>query len=186
MLCSVTQFCLTLQNPMMNCSLPGSSVHGVSQARMLAWVPISLSINPRVTGRVTLYCSARIHTRINKGKRYMGWNSQETRLRFPMCFQGKLHEDDVSLPCTTWDSTRGVVVQSRSHVRLFVTPWTAVFQASLSFTISQSLLKLTSTESVMPSSHLIFCCPLLLQPSVFPSIRVFSNESALCMRWPKY
>ena len=57
MLCSVTQFCLTLQNPMMNCSLPGSSVHGVSQARMLEWVPISLSINPRVTGRVTLYCS---------------------------------------------------------------------------------------------------------------------------------
>ena len=88
MLCSVTQFCLTLQNPMMTCSLPGSSVHGVSQARMLEWVPISLSINPRVTGRVTLYCSARIHTRISKGKRYMGWNSQETRLDSPCVSKG--------------------------------------------------------------------------------------------------
>ena len=66
-LCSVTRFCLTLQNPM-NCSLPGSSVRGVSQARMLEWVPISFSITPRVTPRVTLYCSARIHARISKGK----------------------------------------------------------------------------------------------------------------------
>ena len=67
-----------------------------------------------------------------------------------------------------------------------VTPWTAAHQASLSFTISQSLLKLMSIESVIPSNHLILCCPLLLLPSIFPSIRVFSNESALCIRWPKY
>ena len=68
----------------------------------------------------------------------------------------------------------------------FVTPWTAPPQASLSFTISWSLLKLMSTESVMPSNHLILCCPLLLLPSIFPSISVFSNESVLPIRWPKY
>ena len=77
-------------------------------------------------------------------------------------------------------------VQSLSHVRLFATPWTAVCQASLSITNSQSLPKLMSIESVMPPSHLILCHPLLLLPSIFPSIRVFSNESALCIRWPKY
>ena len=78
-----------------------------------------------------------------------------------------------------------VVVQPLSHARLLVTPWTAALQASLSFTISRSLLKLMSIESVMPSSHLILCRLLLLLPSIFPNIRVFSNESALCIRWPK-
>ena len=77
-------------------------------------------------------------------------------------------------------------VQSLSHVQLFATPWTAACQASLSITISQSLSKLMSMELVMPSSHLILCRPLLLPPSIFPSIRVFSNESALRIRWPKY
>ena len=77
-------------------------------------------------------------------------------------------------------------VQSLSLVRLFVTPWTAARQASLSITKSQSLLKLTSIESVMPSNHLILCHPLLFMPSMFPSIRVFSNESVLRIRWPKY
>ena len=77
-------------------------------------------------------------------------------------------------------------VQSLSHVWLFLTPWTAARQASLFITNSRSLLKLMSIESVMPSNHLILCCPLLLLPSIFPSIRVFSNESALCIRWPKY
>ena len=76
-------------------------------------------------------------------------------------------------------------VQSLSHVQLFATSWTTAHQASLSFTISQSLLKLTCIESVMPSNHFILCHPLLL-PSVFPSIRVFFNESALRIRWPKY
>ena len=76
-------------------------------------------------------------------------------------------------------------VQSLSHVRLFATPWTTARQAFLSITSSWSLLKLMSIESVMPSTHLIFCHPLLL-PSIFPSIRVFSNESALHIRWPKY
>ena len=76
-------------------------------------------------------------------------------------------------------------IQLLSHVRLFVTPGTAAYQASLSITNSHSLPKLMSIELVMPSKHLILCCPLLL-PSIFPSIRVFSNESALHMRWPKY
>ena len=67
-----------------------------------------------------------------------------------------------------------------------VTPWTEAHQASLPITNSRSLLKLMSIESMMPSNHLILCCPLLLPPSILPSIRVFSNESALCMRWPKY
>ena len=78
-----------------------------------------------------------------------------------------------------------IVIQLLSHVCLVVTPWTAVRQASLSLPISWSLLKLLSIELVMPSNHLILCCPLLL-PSVFPSIRVFANESALHIRWPKY
>ena len=77
-------------------------------------------------------------------------------------------------------------VLSLSCFQLFVTPWTAARQASLSTTNSQSLLKLMSIESVMPSNHLILCRPLLLLSSIFPSIRVFSNESVLCIRWPKY
>ena len=77
-------------------------------------------------------------------------------------------------------------VQSLSRVWLSVTPWTAARQASLSITNSRSLLKLTSIESMMPSNHLIPCRPLLLLPSIFPSIRVFSNESSLCIGWPKY
>ena len=79
-----------------------------------------------------------------------------------------------------------LVLSHFSCVRLSVTPWTAARQASLSFTISQSLFRLMSIESVMPSNHLILCHPLLLPPSVFPSIRVFSNESVLRIRWPKY
>ena len=78
-------------------------------------------------------------------------------------------------------------VQSLSHVELFVTtPWTVAHQASLSITNSWSLLKLMSIESVMPSNHLILCCPLLLLPSIYPSIRVFTSESVLPIGWPKY
>ena len=105
----------------MDYSLPGSSVHGIFQARVLEWVAISFSS-----------------------------------------------------------------VQSLSHVQLFVTPWTAAHQASLSIANSRSLLKLMSIESVMPSNHLFLCRPLLLLPSIFSSIRVFFNESCLCIRWPKY
>ena len=85
------------------------------------------------------------------------------------------------LPCVQLSS-----FLSLSHVQLFATPWTAALQASLSITNSQSLPKLMSIESVMPSNHVILCRPLLLRPSIFSSIRVFSNESALRIRWPNY
>ena len=98
--------------------------------------------------------------------------------------------------CFLWDSYSLLVclyvlwtfssVQSHSCVRLFATPWTEARQASLSITTSQSLLKLMSIESMMPSSHLILCHPLLFLPSILPGIRVFSNESVLRIRWPKY
>ena len=90
-----------------------------------------------------------------------------------------------SSPSPTQLSSSVSSVQSLSHVQLFATPWTAACQAPLSITNSQSLLKLMSIESVMPSNHLILCHPLLLLPSTFPSIRVFSNESVLRIRWPK-
>ena len=77
-------------------------------------------------------------------------------------------------------------IQSLGHVQLFVTSWTAACQASLSVTNYWSLLKLMSIKMVMPSNHFILCCPLLRLPSIFPSIRVFSSESVLCLRWPKY
>ena len=92
----------------------------------------------------------------------------------------------LSKPIETGHKTSFSSVQSLSHVQLFATPWTAARQASLSITNSQSLFKLMSIESVMPSNYLILCRPFFLLPSIFPSIRVFSNESALCIRWPKY
>ena len=110
----------------------------------------------------------------------------------PVCGMGPgkeyrsfLTEDmlEISL-CTEYSIA--VVVQSLNHVPLFTTPWTAAYQAFLSFTISQSLLKIKSIESIMPSNHLILCHPLLPLLSIFPSIRVFSNELALYIRWPKY
>ena len=96
-----------------------------------------------------------------------------------MCQQHLAHEGPFS-------SVQFSPVQSLSHVRLFVTPWTAACQASLSITNSWSPTKPMSIESVTPSNHLILCHPLLLLPSIFPSIGVFSNESALHIRWPKY
>ena len=90
-----------------------------------------------------------------------------------------------ALLCTGW-SVQFSSVQSLSHVRLFVTLWTAAYQTFLSITNSRSLRKLMSTESVMPSNHLILCHPLLLLPSIFPRMRVFSNESVLRIRWPRY
>ena len=89
----------------------------------------------------------------------------------------------------SWSTQRKIQfssVQSLSHVQLFVTPWTTARQASLSISNSRSLLSLMSIESVMPSNHLILCCSLFLLPSILPSIRVFSDESVLCIRWPKY
>ena len=88
------------------------------------------------------------------------------------------------LQTRTLENSQISSVQSLSHVQLFGTPWMAARQASLSIAYSQSLLRLMSIELVMPSNHLILCHPLLLLPSIFPSIRVFSNESVLCIRWP--
>ena len=102
------------------------------------------------------------------------WNQQATSFTAEIsCFQSPAY----------WGASS---VQLLSCVRLFATPWTAARQASLSITNSQSFLKLMSIELVMPSNHFILCCPLLLLPSIFPSIRVFSNESVLHIRWPKY
>ena len=95
-------------------------------------------------------------------------------------------EKNVSSAFIGWNIPYISSVQLLSHVRLFATRWTAASQASLSIANTQSLLKLMSIESVMPSNHLILCCPLLLLPSIFPSIRVFSNETVLPIRWPKY
>ena len=89
-------------------------------------------------------------------------------------------------PQSQFSSVQFSLVQSLSHVWLFATPWTTACQASLFITNSWSLLKLMSIESVMPSNHIILCHPLLLLPSIFPSIRVFSNESVLHIGWPKY
>ena len=134
---------------------------------------------------------------------YVNWVSQEGCLFYP---RSSFRSSDVSLfyfprlllslsfshchfellfPILTV-SVQFSSVQSLSRVHLFVTPWITARQASLSITNSRSLLKLMPIESVMPSSHLILCRPLLLLPSIFPSIRVFCNESILCMRWPKY
>ena len=105
----------------------------------------------------------------------IGWGS--SRL-LPVCW--------VFLPWKVVGFCQKHAVQSLSHVWLFATPQSVACQASLSFTISWILLKLMSIESVMPSNYLVLCHPLLLLPSIFPSIRVFSNESALRIRWPKY
>ena len=97
-----------------------------------------------------------------------------------------MERDTRSRKFSTTNSVIGSVQFSRSVVSYSATPWTAARQASLSFTNPWSLLKLMSIDLVMPSNHLILCRPLLLLPSIFPSIRVFSNESTVCIRWPKY
>ena len=129
----------------------------------------------------------------------MGFPSKNTEVSCHFLLQGFFPTQGLNLcllPCRWilyhW-ATREILisyhlssVQSLSHVQLFATPWFAACQASLSITNSRSSLKLMSIESVMPSSHLILCHPLLLLPPIPPSIRVFSNESSLRMRWPKY
>ena len=115
-------------------------------------------------------------------------DSTEMVPSFCLCLRASLPGDPICLFLVVSATLPSeiVVVQSLSHVRLFVTPWTAICQASLSFTISQSLLKLMSIKSVIPSNHLILCHLLLFLPSIFPTIRIFSSESALHIRWPKY
>ena len=154
------QLCLTLCNSM-DCSPPGSSVHGILQARILKWVAMPSS-------------------------RGSSWPRDQTHIAYVSCIGRQVVYHYCYLGSPFFQLYWGISsVQSLSCVRLFATPWTAACQASLSFTNSQSLFKLMSIESVMPSNNLILCCPLLL-PSIFPSIRVFSNESALHIRWLKY
>ena len=120
---------------------------------------------------------------------YVNWDSQEGclfHLKFSVQFMKFLLYHFHGLFPFFVFSVQFCSVQSLSRVQLFVTPWTAARQASLSITNSQSLLKLMSIESVMTYNHLIFCPPFLLPPSIFLSIRAFSNESFLCIRWPKY
>ena len=108
-------------------------------------------------------------------------------ITLPEYFSGPIDSPVASsspLQSTLYTVTFFTVVQLLTHVQLFATPWTAAHQASLSFTISWSVFRLTSIELVMPSNHLILCCLLLLLSSTFSSIRVFSNESVLCTRWP--
>ena len=161
----------------MDCSPPGSSVHGILQATILEWVAIPFSrgsSQPRDWTQV----SSSLDT---KGRK-------ETVSIFLM-FSSAIHMVP-SLPtlevCSPNFISFSSVQFSRSVVSDSATPWIAARQASLSIAYSRSLLKLMPIESVMPSSHLILCHPLLLLPPTPPSIRVFSNESTLRMRWPKY
>ena len=147
--CLVTQSCPTLCDPM-NCSLPGSSVHGVLQARMLEWVAILSSRGSSPN---------RVQTQVSyiPGRFFTNSATRETPHIYPYIY--------TLLSC----------------VQLFVTPWTAALQASLSFTISWSLFKLTSIALTMPYNHLIICHPVLFLPRIFP--RVFSKELALHIRY---
>ena len=113
-----------------------------------------------------------------------GWGGEEAR---PSTFLGLCFPLVANLRTATWyPQPSPLAVQSLSLVPLFETLWTAALQVSLSLAIPQRLLKLMSIGAVMPSNHLVLCHPLLLLPLIFPSIRVFSNESVLCIRWPKY
>ena len=147
----------------MDCSLPGLSVNGILQARILEWVAIPFSKGPsRPRGRTWVSCIA-------------------VRFFYRLSHQGSPY---TCLPIFIFNDLQhsGQSVQSLSHVRLFATPWIAARQASLSITNSWSSPKLICIKSLMASSHLILCRPLLLLPPIPPSIRVFSNESTLRMR----
>ena len=162
------QSCPTLCNTM-DYSPPGSSVHGIFQASILEWVAISSfrgSSRPRDQTCISgVSCIAgRFFTAEPQGKPRKFWYS-------PIILNSFLQFSSFQL---------------LSHVRLFATPWITARQASLSITNFLSSLKAMSIQSVMPSNHLSPCCPLLLLPPIPLSIRVFSNESTLCMRWLKY
>ena len=146
----------------MDYSPPVSSVHGISQARILEWVSISFSRRSSHPGikPMSPALAGRVFTTEPPGKPQSNYTPVKNKF------------SSVQFSCS---------VMSNSAIS-----WTAAHQASLSRTNSRSLLKLESIASVMPSNHLILCHPLLLQLSIFPSITVFSNESLLCIRWPKY
>ena len=195
--CSVAQLFLTLWDPM-DCSLQDSSAHGIFQARILEWAAISFSRGsswPRDGTRISCVGRWILHHWAMKESQNYTWGALKFTQLFPglkhwtfKMSQAKILEHVTSglhFPIHIRFPIQFNSVQWLSHFQLFVTPWTTARQASLSITISQSPPKPKSIESVMPSSHLILCHPLLLLPSIFPNIRVFSNESALCIRWPK-
>ena len=153
----------------MDCSPPGSSVHGILQARILEWIAISFS-------RGSSWPKNLIWVSCISGRLFTIWATREAK--FKITYFKTL---TTLIPSPKFSS-----VQSLSRVQLFATLWTAARQVSLSITNSWSLLKFMSIESVMPSNHLILCHPFLLPPSIFPSIKVFSNESVLRIKWPKY
>ena len=158
----------------MDHSLPGSSVHGILQARILKWVAMPSS-------RGSSWPRDQIHVSLIK------WHPVCRSSVYTTCILKII--SGLFIITMTWKqpSVQFSSVQSLSSVRLFATPWITALQVSLSITNSQSSLRLASIESVMPSSsHLILCHPLLLLAPIPPSIRVFSNESALRLRWPKY
>ena len=176
-----------LENPMDRGAWQ-ATVHGVAKSQ--AWLKqlSSRSIAKRRQEKVLLLM---LTSPLRQGDRVYQKESRRSFLSGQWCPVPCI-SGLVSLPgqqrIASWDvkTAEALVVESLSCVRLFSTPWTAARQASLSFTISWSLLKPMSIESVMPSNHLILCRRLLLLPSIFPSIRVFSNELALCIKWPKY
>ena len=173
--------CLTLCDPI-DGSPPGPAVPGILQARTLEWVAISFStawkwkVKVKSLSRVRLLATP--WTAAHQAPPSTGFSRQEYWSGVPS-LRTYYHKNDSN-------RFQFSLVQSLSCVRLFATPWTTAHQASLSITNSWSPPKLMSIESVMPSNHLILCHPLLLLHSIFPSIRVFSNESALPIRWPKY
>ena len=186
------QSCPTLGDPI-DGSPPGSSVPGILQARTLEWVAISFSnawkwkVKVKSLSRVRLLASP--WAAAHQAPLFMGFSRQEwVAIAFCCCSPWGHKESDMTLQLNNkkwrWQFSVHFSSVTQSCPTL-CNPWTAAHQASLSITNSWSLLKLTSIESVMPSNHLILCRPLLLLPSIFPSIRVFSNEWILRIRWPK-
>ena len=163
--CSVTKLCLTLCHPM-NCSTPIFPVFSLSPRVCPNSCPLSWWCHPAISPSVTLFSSCPQSFPASGSFQWVG------------CFYHMAKILELQLHYQS--------VQSLSHIQLFATPWTAACQPSLFITNSQNLLKLMSIELVMPSNHLILCCPLLLLPSVFPSFRGFFSESAVHIRWPKY
>ena len=174
---SVAKSCLTLSWPM-DCSPPGSSVWGFH--RQEYWSRLSFPSPGDLPEQAIIPFS--------RGSSGAGYHSLLQGIFRPRGVNPRLlHWQPDSFPLSRQGSTTHLSsVQSLSRVLLFATPGTAARQASLSITNSWSLLRLKSIKSVMPSNHLILCHPFLLLPSIFPSIRVFSNELVLCIRWPKY
>ena len=183
----VAQSCLALWDPR-GCSPPGSTVCGILQARILEWVAIRFSRQSsqarnqsgvsRIAGRIfTIWTTREVHTAVDQ--------HQNQKIVNDTVFYRLIQFSSV-FTCTHLCVCAFCCCSVLSHVWLFVTPWTAARQASLSFTISRNLLKLISIELVMPSNHQVLSHSRLHLPSIFPSIRVFSNEWALCIRWPKY